>query len=74
MAQFLLDTFTGSAGTLIPPHVGETGATWTSHPAVPGVFELDSSGSAICDVPGTIYASGTPLSADYDSPSITCSA
>lgn len=33
MADFITDTFTGSAGTAITSHTGETGATWTHNTA-----------------------------------------
>lgn len=65
---FVSDTFTDTDGTQLGDHTGETGATWTSHPA--GAYSVHAkidanrvhSNSAL----RCYYASGTPASADYD--------
>lgn len=70
MAQFLLDTFTDTDGTVLSSHTGETGATWTEHPNQNASdFQIQtnrarsvSSGSNI----SAFYASGTPAGTEYD--------
>lgn len=69
-AQFLSDTFTGSSGTELSLHTGETGATWTQ------VFGVGFNGLVLSDTNRVrsddaathlaYYASGVPASADYD--------
>lgn len=69
MATFLNDTFTDTNGVALGSHTGETGATWTKHPA--SIYA--SSAAAVqtnrifASVGGTcFYASGIPASADYE--------
>jgi lysophospholipase L1-like esterase len=69
MSIFTNDSFTGTAGTLLENHTGETGATWTRNSAF-------ASGSAAITAAGRLrgniaansiyYESATPASADYD--------
>ena len=69
MADFVFDSFTDTAGTLLGSHTGETGATWTEHgsyavgdPLITDANRMRTSvGSTAC-----WYASGTPTGADYD--------
>lgn len=65
---FVSDTMTGTAGTALASHTGETGATWTLHPnGVTGAV-LSNAGrvrGSTGSVSNLYYASGTPASADY---------
>jgi lysophospholipase L1-like esterase len=69
-ATFVQDSFTGTGGTLLENHTGETGATWAKNPAaLTGSMALTSTG-ALRDNTSVqndsyYYASGTPASADY---------
>lgn len=67
MATFVNDTFTDTAGTLIPgAHTGETGATWTRNtPSTVDTFHIDSNELWAGSSDIMVYASGTPASADY---------
>jgi hypothetical protein len=64
-ATFTNDTFTGTVGTSLGTHVGETGAAWT---ATQGTALIDSSGRLRGNDAGIAryYSSGVPSSADYD--------
>lgn len=72
MATFLQDTFTGTDGTALTSHTGETGATWSR---APGDEAGGSAGIVITsnraapaqtnDEISKYYASGSPASADY---------
>jgi lysophospholipase L1-like esterase len=68
--SFVNDTFTDTAGTLLPAHTGETGATWTQHANWTGVASISSANrlyySSAGNTVAVYYASGTPASADYD--------
>jgi hypothetical protein len=69
MALFVQDTFTGTDGTTLASHTGETGASWTKHPQFTGSLALDTNRvrNATSDTnAGLYYASGTPLGADYE--------
>jgi hypothetical protein len=65
---FVNDTFTGTDGTLLTSHTGETGATWTKHPSVVtnGIGQIYSNRVTGNGELVYFYASGTPASADYD--------
>jgi hypothetical protein len=67
---FVQDTFTGTTGdTLVgTPHVGETGATWSNHPSGDsGAWRITAAGILVAGSGnGRIYASGTPVTAEYD--------
>jgi hypothetical protein len=69
MTSFVLDTFTGSGGTTLAAHVGETGATWASVSGTPSdltAYALNGSGQLVMvSALNPLYASGTPTSADY---------
>jgi hypothetical protein len=58
---FLYDTFTGSDGTPLTAHTGESGATWTSDG---GSFNV-TNGRVQGTSTGFVLASGLPPSADY---------
>jgi hypothetical protein len=55
---------TGTNWTSLKNHTGETGARWLPHPAYGGTWYLYA-GKAHPGVPGILYASGVPASADY---------
>jgi hypothetical protein len=61
---FVHDTFTGTTGTALSSHVGETGATWT---AAFGTMVLDGSNMVYSTTSGAalFLASGVPPAADY---------
>ena len=69
MAQFVVDSFAGTAGTSLENRAGATGATWTKAVGYTG-------GGAVIDTanrlrsntsgPYDYYASGVPATADYD--------
>src|SRR5439155_27321637 len=64
-AAVVTDTFTGSDGTLLQNHVGETGATWTKHSNYPANFTLAS--NRVYSVQWAMYtASGVPATNEYD--------
>jgi hypothetical protein len=68
MSTFLSDTFTGSDGTDLSAHAGETGATWTKHGSVSGgalVISNNRIRGTVNDAEVLYYASGTPATADY---------
>jgi hypothetical protein len=64
------DTFTGTSGTLLEQHTGETGATWTRHPASTGSLVLSDSGrvlsSGSSSTRALYFAGGVPGQAAYD--------
>lgn len=64
MVDFVRDTMTGTNWTSITSRTGELGATWTTHGTYSGLWRLFG-GRAYCEVPGIVYASGIPASADY---------
>src|SRR5919205_3815023 len=64
-APVVNDTFTGTDGTLLQNHVGETGATWTKHPNYPADMTL-LSGKVYGPQWGLYYASGVPATNEYD--------
>ena len=71
-AQFVSDTFTDTATTLLASHTGETGATWTNHPQAEATDWQISDvnrlrGNATSGGTGYFaYASGIPPDADYE--------
>ena len=70
-AQFVKDTFTGTGGTaIVGGHTGEIGATWTLESGQTDNYQLTTSPAnrarATTVNGGTILASGTPGSANYD--------
>lgn len=70
MAAFLTDTFTGTDGTGLTSHTGETGATWTEHTDFTASADLVIASNRIrSDAAGAagsfIHASGSPSRADY---------
>lgn len=71
MGVFVRDTMTGTNWTDLHLRTGELGATWTRHPDVNGGSSrwYLYGGRVHSGVWGTMYASGTPASADYD---VTC--
>lgn len=79
MSIFARDSFTGTAGTDLLDREGETGATWTRHPAAPfdatalNLWKLTGDGHAYVfpnswDAGKTSFylLSGTPDGAEYD--------
>jgi hypothetical protein len=67
-ATFVSDSFTGTSGTNLPSHTGETGATWTAHPSNTGTVQLSGSGGireTNASGIGRYYASGAAATADY---------
>lgn len=65
-AAFVTDTFTGTDGTAITAHTGETGATWTKHPSFTGTPELVSNRLRYASsTSGLVLASGTPADINY---------
>jgi hypothetical protein len=67
---FVTDTFTGTGGTALSAHTGETGATWTVHPSYADNGQISSANRAR-PVDGNLptaayYASGVPAGAEYD--------
>lgn len=69
MAVFLYDTFTDTNGKNLvgaSAHVGETGATWTSHPSYSNTGSIFGNRAAVGGQNVTVfYSSGTPGSPDY---------
>src|SRR3954471_15254020 len=64
-AAVVTDTFTGTNGTLLENHVGETGATWTFHPNYPADLKLQN-GRVWGPEWGLYFASGIPATNEYD--------
>src|SRR3954471_23655838 len=64
-AAVVTDTFTGTNGTLLENHVGETGATWTFHPNYPADLTLQN-GRVWGPEWGLYFASGIPPTNEYD--------
>lgn len=70
MADFVVDTFTGTNGAHVDARSGETGATWTRVAGIgtDGTDELAITGNELHGIGGNealYYASGTPATADY---------
>ena len=73
VGEFVLDTFTGSAGTPLDAHIGEVGAGWATQTGSDTGFVLSDSGrirNALAD-PNPVrevvhYASGVPATSEYD--------
>jgi hypothetical protein len=67
-AAVVTDSFSGTDGTLLQAHVGETGASWSQNPAFPQFSgQAHLSGNRVYAAAGSLYtASGVPPSADYD--------
>lgn len=63
MAIFVSESFTGTDGTDLTAHTGETGATWTSPDG--GQFKLDN-GAAYLSTGGHLIASGQSTSDDME--------
>lgn len=69
MSIFTNDSFTGTTGTLLENHTGETGATWTRNSAFgTGSAAITAAGRLRGNVAANsvYYESATPASADYD--------
>lgn len=68
VVPFVDDTFTGSDGTLLSAHTGETGATWTKHSSFTEDWAITSNRARKDSNAGTsaYYASGTPASTTYN--------
>src|SRR3954468_6716643 len=64
-AAVVTDSFTGTNGTLLQNHVGETGASWISHPAYPAALTL-LNGRVWGPEWGLYLASGIPPTNEYD--------
>lgn len=65
---FVSDTFTG-ASVALTAHVGETGATWATQTGASAgmlISNADRLRGNTIDVTTNAYASGTPVSAEYD--------
>jgi lysophospholipase L1-like esterase len=78
MTQFLTDSFTGTAGTLLSAHTSDTGNTWTqiagwSGQTIPSTGQIDATGTALIGTTAgavstsqVLYKSNAvPGSADY---------
>ena len=64
---FVRDTMTGSDGTDLTAHTGETGATWAKVASTTGSIKLTSNRcKGDSGVVSLYYASGDPASAEYD--------
>jgi hypothetical protein len=67
---FVTDTFTDTDSTPLGSHTGETGASWTEHGSYVLANDPFITGNKLrSNVDGEMalwYASGTPLSAEYD--------
>lgn len=67
-STFVDDTFTGTDGTTLASHTGETGATWTQHASSASAYQIftnrirNTTNNAV----GLYYASGVPTTAEYD--------
>lgn len=68
MADFVSDSFTDTSNTVLSSHTGETGATWTQHPAFTAdVWRITNANrSRPANGVGGYYASGTAASAECD--------
>jgi len=65
--QAVTDTMTGTNGTLLESHTGETGATWTQHPTSAGSAVLANNRVRPSTSAVALYlASGVPTTAEYD--------
>ena len=64
-AAVVTDSFTGTNGTLLENHVGETGASWIFHPAYPADLTL-LNGRVWGPEWGLYLASGIPPTNEYD--------
>jgi hypothetical protein len=64
-AAVVTDSFTGTNGTLLENHVGETGATWTFHPNYPADLTL-LNGRVWGPEWGLYFASGVAPTNEYD--------
>lgn len=71
MGQFVTDSFTDVAGTLLISHTGEVGATWTKNVAASDGGNhavISNEGRLYCDNTADVqamYASGVPPTANY---------
>jgi len=65
MVTFVQDAMTGTNWSDLHLHTGATGATWARHTATPSSRWYIFDNKVHCGVPGIIYASGTPASANY---------
>lgn len=70
MTLVVEDTFTESLDIAVTIHTGETGASWTNHPASSGSTPVDDGGvdelhTANSTSNQYIYASGSPANADW---------
>jgi hypothetical protein len=64
-AAVVTDSFTGTDGTLLQSHVGETGATWTKHPNYAADLKILT--NRVWGPEWALYlASGIPSSSEYD--------
>ena len=64
-AAVVSDSFTGTNGTLLENHVGETGASWTFHPNYPADLKLQN-GRVWGPEWGLYFPSGIPATNEYD--------
>jgi hypothetical protein len=64
-AAVVTDSFTGTNGTLLENHTGETGAAWTYHPNYPADLTL-LNGRVWGPEWGLYFASGVPPTNEYD--------
>jgi hypothetical protein len=67
-SEFVNDTFTGTTGTALISHSGETGATWTVHPSWSSSnIVIDTANRIRSNATGgsVYYSSGIPQIADY---------
>src|SRR3954452_3610694 len=64
-AAVVSDSFTGTNGTLLESHVGETGGSWTFHPNYPADLTL-LNGRVWGPEWGLYFPSGTPATNEYD--------
>jgi len=65
MATFVQDAMTGTNWQDLHNRTGAIGAAWTRHTATPSSRWYIFDNKVHCGVPGIIYASGSPASADY---------
>jgi hypothetical protein len=69
LTTLVSDSFSGSAdGTALQSHIGETGATWTRHPATGTNNETIDAGRVHSgnNVGASYYAAGVPAGPDYE--------
>lgn len=64
-AAVVTDSFTGTNGTLLENHTGETGATWTFHSAYPNHLTIQSNRVYAADW-SLYFPSGVPATNEYD--------